>query len=315
MRAKGINYDTGFLHKGKTSRPTFDAAIVAREVAIIRDDLHCNAIRITGGDPARLEVAATLAMQAGLEVWFSPFTSDLTADQMCELLVDCAVRAERLRQQGAAIVLVLGAEISLLNKGFMPGEALGERMKLLNDLDRLRAIMPQVPAQVNAFFSKAVPLVRAHFGGQITYAAMPFEGVDWQLFDIVALDLYRSEEVAEHFASSISTLVAQGKAVAITEFGTTTYAGSAARGARSGEILQWNPDTGEPQELDGAYTRNEEEQATYLRELLEIFDATGVDSTFVFTFALHQLVHRPERGIDFDLASYGVVKVYEDRHG
>jgi hypothetical protein len=35
---------------------------------VIHDDLHCTAVRITGGDPDRLEVAAQHAAEAGLEV-------------------------------------------------------------------------------------------------------------------------------------------------------------------------------------------------------------------------------------------------------
>lgn len=54
MRAKGISYDTGFVHKGENSREPFDAATVRRELGIIRDDLHCNAVRVMGGDPERL---------------------------------------------------------------------------------------------------------------------------------------------------------------------------------------------------------------------------------------------------------------------
>ncbi|MFC9492424.1 hypothetical protein ACFTZM_41035, partial [Streptomyces hydrogenans] len=63
--------------------------------------------------------------------------------------------------------------------------------------------------------------------------------------------------------------------------------------------------------------RDEEGQAAYVRELLAVFDASGVDATFVFTFALHDPVHRPDGDptADLDLASYGVVKVYEDREG
>src|SRR5690242_9049399 len=128
MRAKGINYDTGFINKGVSSREKFDLAVVKRELQIIRDDLHCNAVRVTGGDVERLEQAARIAGEAGLEVWFSPFTCDLTDDEMLDLLADCAERAERLRRQGVEVVVVVGAEISLLNKGFLPGETIGERI-------------------------------------------------------------------------------------------------------------------------------------------------------------------------------------------
>lgn len=315
MRAKGINYDTGFFNKGASTREPFDLAEVRRELEIIRDDLHCNAVRITGGDAGRLDEAARIAAELGMEVWFAPFTCDLSEAEMLDLLADCAERAERIRTGGAAVVLVLGAEISLLNRGYMPGDTLGERVEILSDLPRLRAAMATVPAQVNAFFARAVPLVRARFGGPITYAAMPFERVDWARFDIIALDNYRTAEVAHHFAESMRAVVAQGKPVAITEFGCTPYRGAASRSSRSGEIVVWNPETAMPAGLNGDYVRDEAEQATYIRELLEIFDDAGIDSTFVFTFVQYVLPHRANPRDDLDMGSYSVVKVYEDRFG
>jgi hypothetical protein len=315
MRAKGINYDTGFINKGVSSREPFDIEVVRRELQIIRDDLHCNAVRITGGDPERLEIASRVAAEAGLEVWFSPFTCDLTYEEMLDLLADCAERAERLRQQGAEVVLVLGAEISLLNKGFLPGDTIGDRMKLLSDFQRLRALMPEIPARINDFFSRAVAVVHEWFGGRITYAAMPFEGVDWTLFDIISLDLYRSVEVADQYAAGIRSLVKQGKPVAITEFGSATYKGAGDRGARGGEIIEWDHTTITPLRLNGDNVRDEEEQARYVRELLEIFSEEGVDSAFVFAFALYQLPYHKDPGKDLDIASYGIVKVYEGRRG
>jgi hypothetical protein len=315
MRANGINYDTGFINKGVSSREPFDIAVVKRELQIIRDDLHCTAVRITGGDPERLAIAAEIAAELGLEVWFSPFTCDLTYEQMLDLLADCAMRAERLRKQGADVVLVVGAEISLLNKGFLPGETIGERIELLADRRRLGELVGQVRVRINDFLSKAVAVVRERFGGKVTYAAMPFEGVDWTGFDIISLDIYRSAEVADQFAGGIRALVAQGKPVAITEFGCTTYSGAADKGARSGEVIEWDPDTIKPLRLNGDYMRDEAEQATYLRELLQIFTEEGVDSAFVFTFVQYQLPHRAEPHNDLDLASYGIVKVYEGRFG
>src|SRR5215470_19738827 len=104
MRGKGINYDTGFINNaGVSNHEPFDPEIVKREMRIIHDDLHCNAVRITGGNVDRLEIAATHAAAAGLEVWLSPFTNDLTTDELVTVLADCAERAERLRRLGAAV--------------------------------------------------------------------------------------------------------------------------------------------------------------------------------------------------------------------
>jgi hypothetical protein len=318
MRGKGISYDTGFISNGRNARESFDPEVVGRELQIIRDDLHCNAVRVMGGDPERLELAAAHAADLGLEVWFSPYPLDLTTDELLSLFADCAERAERLRRRGAEVVFVTGAELSLMNKGFLPGDTFDDRVQLLKEPHRLRELVPEVTASVNAFLAKAVALVRERFGGKITYAAIQhFEGVDWTRFDIVSVDLYRSVEVADRFADGVRAIVAQGKPVAITEFGAATYRGAGDRGARGLEIVEYDKDTGAPVRLNGEYVRDEEGQARYLLELLEIFEAGGVDSAFVFTFSLHGYPHRPDGGPreDLDLASYGIVKVLDDRHG
>jgi hypothetical protein len=60
----------------------FSSERVQREMRIIHNDLHCTAVRLTGGDADRLEIAARHAAAAGLEVWYSPFTCDLTTDEL-----------------------------------------------------------------------------------------------------------------------------------------------------------------------------------------------------------------------------------------
>ncbi|HEX9068178.1 MAG TPA: hypothetical protein VF807_05370 [Ktedonobacterales bacterium] len=315
MRGKGITYDTGFLSAGSSTHEPFNPDIVQREMRIIRDDLHCSAVRITGGNVDRLEIAATHATTAGLEVWWSPFTNDLTIDELLAVLADCAERAERLRQVGAEVVLLTGSELSLVTVGFLPGATLHERLALLAAPERPRELIPQARARVNDFLGKAIAVVRERFGGKISYASLPFEGIDWSPFDFVSTDAgYRSLEVADRYREGIRALVAQGKPVAITEFGCTTYRGAANLGGRGDSIVDWGDD-GKPVRLKGAYLRDEEEQATSLRELLDIFDAEGVDSAFVNTFARYDLPHRSDPREDFDLASYGVVKVLEGRHG
>ncbi|WP_410873233.1 hypothetical protein [Nocardia sp. A7] len=313
MRANGITYDTGFIRDGLSSRPHFDPEIVGQELRIIRDDLHCTAVRIVGGDPDRLELAATYAADLGLEVWFSPYPLEQTTAQMIELFLDCAERAERIRRRGAEVVFVTGAELSLMNSGFLPGESLDERVAALTVPGALPELVGEVGARVNTFLGAAVPLVRAHFGGRITYAAVPLERVDWTPFDIVSLDLYRSAEVAGQFADGVRDLVAQGKPVAVTEFGAASFRGAGDLGARGLEIVEYGPG---PIRLRGAYLRDEAGQAAYLRELLELFDDSGIDSAFVFLFALYDMPHRPDGDPrdDLDLASYGIVKVL-DRAG
>jgi hypothetical protein len=321
MRGKGINYDTGFITANTTTHEPFEPEVVKREMRIIRNDLHCTAVRITGGLPDRLEIAAAAAAEADLEVWFCPFTNGLDQEQLLELLADCAARAERLRRSGTEVVFLTGAELSLLTTGFLPGETLEERLALLADPPRLRAAVALVPAKINDFLSRAVALVRTRFAGRISYASLPLERVDWSPFDLIATDAgYRSAALAESFRDNIRTFVAQGKPAAITEFGCATFRGAAALGGKDDTILEWGR-CGEPRRLNQPLRlkrdliREEEEQATYLREVLEVLDEEGVDSAFVYTFARYDLPHREDPKEDFDLASLGIVKVLEHGRG
>lgn len=318
MRAKGICYDTGFIRNGGNSREHFDPDLVKRELTIIRDDLHCNAVHITGGDPERLELAARYAAELGLEIWFSPYSLELSTDEILALVADCAERAEQLRAQGAEVVFVTGVELSVMNRGFLEGDTTKARLGwLLGDPDRRPERMAAARTRLDAFLREAVAVVRERFHGKVTYAAIQFEGVDWDLFDFRTFELIRSAEVAHLFRAGIRSLVAQPKPVAITGFGTATWHGAGDVAPRSMEVLETDHATGAPLRLTGEFERDEAGQAAYLSELLEIFDTEGVDSAFVFLFALYNLPHRPEGDPrdDLDLASLGIVKILEDRHG
>jgi hypothetical protein len=317
---KGITFDTGFRSAGTSTREPFDPEIVRHEMRIIRDDLHCDAVRVTGGYADRLKIAATHAAAAGLEVWLCPFVNGVTQGELVDLLADCAEHAERLRRNGAEVVMLTGSELSLFVLGFLPGDKIEERLALVADPLRLRPMIGDVRARINDFLRSAVDVVRARFGGKVSYASLPFEGVDWAPFDIISTDAaYRTKETAAHFRDNIRAFVAQGRArgkpVAITEFGCTTHRGAADGGSDSlgkGAIIVWGDDA-RPIRLNGDYVRDEDEQATYLREVLDVFEAEGVDSAFVNTFARYDLPHRSDPREDFDMASFGVVKVLDGR--
>ncbi|RMI31409.1 hypothetical protein [Nocardia stercoris] len=317
MRGNGITYDTGFVRNGRTSRPEFEPETVRRELEIIRNDLRCTAVQVVGGDPERLELAARYAAELGLEVWFSPYPLELTDTEIVALFADCARRAEQLRQTGAEIVFVTGVELSLMNREFLPGDSVWERLEfLLDDPDTRGERLGQLIGRLDRFLAAAVEVVREHFRGKLTYCAIPFEQIDWSPFDIVSIELIRSAEVADRFRAGVRELVAQGKPLAVTGFGAATWRGAADVAPRSNEIVEYDA-AGDPVRLNGHYDRDEDGQAAYLTELLEIFDSEGVDSAFVFLFALHSHPHRPDGDPrdDLDLASLGIVKVLENRRG
>ncbi|MEJ2147209.1 MAG: hypothetical protein P8020_18925 [Acidobacteriota bacterium] len=208
MRFKGINYDTGFISAGTTTREPFDPDVVRREMEIIRCDLHCDAVRITGGYPERLEIAAACAADAGLEVWFCPFTNNLTGEAFMALLPEFADGAERVRTRGAEVVFLTGSELSLMTAGILPGDTLADRAASLADPHRLRPLIPGVRARINDLLCKSVDVVRRRFGGKLSYASIPLDGVDWTPFDIISTDAgYRTAPMAARFREGIRAFV------------------------------------------------------------------------------------------------------------
>ncbi len=310
MRAYGVNYDTGFRSAGTTTHEPFDSDIVRREMQIIRDELHCDAVRITGGDADRLESAARLAAGVDLEVWYSPFTNGLSSDELMEFIADGAERAERLRQEGASVVLLTGSEISLFNGGFLPGGNHEERIRALTDPANRTARIHEARVRVNAFLNHAVTRVRERFGGLVSYASLPFEGVDWTPFDVIATDAgYRDTATAPHLGAGICAQVSQGKPfgrhrVRLRCIPWRCRPGcSQRRDRRVGHAR--------PVRLTSAVARDEEEQARYVRELLDIFDEEGADAAFVYTFARWDLPTSSDPERDFDIASLGIVQILE----
>lgn len=309
MRARGINYDTGFFPAGKDSRPDFDAETARRELRIIAQDLHCTAVRISGGDPERLTVAAQCAAEAGLEVWFAPFPCELTKDELLPYFADCAERAERIRTAtGADMVFVTGCELTLFGHGYFEGEDCFARINTLaNGGTGLWSKLGEIGGQLSAFLAEAVEVVRGRFGGKVTYASGVWEFPSWVPFDFIGVDAYRDASNVDDFAEHLQRYASYGKPVAVTEFGCCTYTGAGDKGGMGWGIVDT---TQTPPRLDGVYERDEGEQVRYLSELLEVFEQAGVDSAFWFTFVNEQAVHRVDGDPrdDMDLASYGVVK-------
>jgi hypothetical protein len=293
MRARGINYDTGFLPGQKLSRKTFVPETVRQEMTVIADELHCDAVRVSGGDPARLSVAAEHAASAGLEVWFAPFPVDLPPEQLLPLFADCAERAEAVRRNGAEVVFVTGCEISAFCAGFIPGDTYAHRLQSMAtaDMEWWLSLGP-VQEQLNGFLAEAAATVRARFGGRITYASGPWESIDWRPFDLVGVDAYRAAHNADTFRSELREHFTYGKPVVVTEYGTCAYRSAGERGG-----MAWQPPEGA--------VPDEGEQVRYLTELLDIFEEEGVDTALWFTFAGFG---NPK---DQDISSYGVVRMLD----
>jgi hypothetical protein len=97
VQHQGVHYDTGTMFRGpgyaiSTRRTALDMSVVRRELEIVRDDLHANAVRIVGSDLGPMTVVAEIALGLGLEVWFSPAFFEYPLEETGARLVAAALR-------------------------------------------------------------------------------------------------------------------------------------------------------------------------------------------------------------------------------
>ena len=308
-------------------RPKFDTKIVHRELGIIREDLHCNAVRICGLDIDRLVTASEDALSQGLEVWLSPEMWDKSQDETVAYIERAAERAEALRQRWPGkLVFSVGSELTLFSQGMIDGKNVFDRLTRPAFWSEVMAGKHNPP--LNAYLSDLSEAARKSFHGSLTYFSVPFEIVDWKPFDYVGVDHYRDARIKDAYGQIISEYNALGKPVVVGEFGCCTFRGGDLLGA-NGFMITFGMLEGflgpnqkfpklfmdmahVPPQIDGHYIRDEELQARELFDQLGVLDAAGVDGAFVFTFVTPNAPFRPDPRYDTDMANFSLVKSFAD---
>jgi hypothetical protein len=327
LKIKGVCYDVGRVLEGSLQRPNFDEKIVQRELEIIQQDLHCNAVRIQGLDLERMNAATEFAGKLGLEVWFSPEMFEKSQDETFEYLVKAAVTAEALRQDYPKIVFSLGSELTLFMQGILEGNNLMERMGSPSFRENVMAGRHNKP--LNEFLARANEAVRREFHGPLTYFSLPFEKVDWGQLDYMGMDLYRNSGMKEMYDRMLKASFAYGKPVVIGEFGCCTYQGAEKVGGQGwaiafkmmadylGKDLEVPGSMGEvfkqATRVDGHFVRDEGLQACELVDQLGVLDAARVEGAFVFTFVSPLSYYNEDPRLDTDIPSYSLVKSYPEK--
>jgi len=328
MNRKGVSYDVGRVMMGSQWRPKFDPKQVHRELEIIKNDLHCNTVRICGLDLKRLENAAEDALTQGLEVWLSPEMWDRSQEETLAYLEKAGEVAEALRQQfPGRVVLSVGSEATLFTQGIVEGENFMQRLNNPSFWMNIQAGVHNPP--LNAFLSKACSAVKKTFKGPVTYFSVPFEKVDWSPFDFVGVDLYRDARTKNVFDRMVRGYFVYKKPVMIGEFGCCSFRGADLLGANGfiivygmmndllggkltvpspfAEMLKVIP------KADGHYIRDEAVQAKELVEELAVFDSAGMEGAFVFTFVSPTSAYNEDPRFDLDLGSFSLVKSYPEK--
>lgn len=321
MNRRGVSYDVGRV-LGLNWRPVFDPAVVRRELQIIRDDLHCNAVRICGRDIDRLLTAAEDALVLGLEVWLSAELWNKDQHGTLAYIAEAATAAERLRQRWPdRLVFSVASEATLFVQGIVPGKFLTTRLaNLLRDARSGTHVEP-----LRAFLARANEAARTSFHGPVTYASLPFESVDWSLFDIIGVDHYRDARIKERYVALLKPFFDLGKPVVVTEFGMRSYQGAESSGSLGfgiidsrSQALHHLPLVGafiRPRLQKGVHLRDEDLQAREITETLRILDAAGVDGAFVCTFVEPIAPFSEDARYDLDMSALSLVKTFAKGHG
>ncbi|WP_426503906.1 hypothetical protein ACPPVO_40650 [Dactylosporangium sp. McL0621] len=308
-------YDTGRV-LGFNWRPVFDREETRRDLRVIRDELHCNAVKLCGRDLDRLTAAAEDALALGLEVWLSPELWNQPPARTLTYLSAAAEVAEQLRQiRKNHVILSVATEATFFLRGILPGRTFAARTK--NPAPAIRAGRHTEP--LADFLAAAARVARASFGGPLTYASLPFERVDWSLFDFVGVDHYRYVTSEPHFEHVLQRQFRHGKPVVITEFGMRAYEGADRDpNLLSIGLINWPsvalhrvPALGRfvrPRLVRGHHVRDEALQARRIAEDLEIFERAGVEGAFVCQYAEPMLPYSPDPRYDLDMSGFSLVR-------
>ena len=294
MQHQGVHYDTGTVFRGpgyaiSTRRTALDMSVVRRELEIIRDDLHANAVRIVGSDIGRITAVAEIALGLGLEVWFSPAFFEYSPEETASRLVSAAEAATPLsRDHPGRVVFVAGSELTLFMQGMIAGKSVTERLQGLKADPALLG-----NGKLDAYLAVLVPRLRAVFDGPLTYASLTFEQVDWAPFDYVGVDHYREARTKDRYVEMLQPFLSTGKPVIVTEFGMRTYRGAESSGALGFGVtdttrlwLHTRPVIGRffRPRLKGTFQRDEAMQARELAETLDELERSGVAGALLSTF-------------------------------
>ncbi len=307
---KGVNYDAGTeFVAGEISRPVWNSADLARDMAAIRNGLRCNAVNIYGTDIDRLVAAAHVAAGEGLVVSMQPRSIDVDQVGARGFVVEAAAAANEVASEAGPVILNVGCEITLFTPGFVPGRSFLVRMR---NMAWAWVMSRRFNRKLDVFLGSMTREVRDVFAGPITYGAGTWEKVDWGRFDMVGMNLYRDRWNTKTYVQDLRALLSHGKPTLITEFGCATFEGAERRGGGGWTIVDFDR---EPRRIKGDYRRSESTQAGHLAELLHLFHDEMVSGTFVFDFMAAGFPHLDDPARDLDMASYGLVRVISTADG
>jgi len=261
---KGMIYNTGITRLGTgTSYPTPPREQMEEELEVIKNELGCNAIRLSGDDDAMLQAAHIALRKDFTVIGLSPCYEDATVEETERLFNDFVRKMGDLARNDR-ILLMVGNELTLECIGWSNATTYEERVK---DWEARR----QNQDRLNELLRSLLDCVPNHFRGKTTYARGCWEEVDWRKldFDIVGSNEYWwDNDYPEKYVERLRQLRAYGKPLYITEFGSCTFKSALVSTYREAEGKEYS----------------QEAQASYIEHYLRLFNTGQVDGCFVYIF-------------------------------
>lgn len=165
IEQKGINYDVGTVMGGNW-RSDYDPQTVQRELEIIKHDLHCNAVGISGKDIGRVVVTAEAALNQRLEAWLNPADwTNKPPEPTLTYITEAARAAQPLHEHyPGKVVFSVGSEFTLFMQGIVPGRTFMQRLQAAFSADYIKS-PDKRNKPLNDFLGRTNKAVRAVFDG------------------------------------------------------------------------------------------------------------------------------------------------------
>lgn len=309
-KTQGINYDVGLkFHPGHKVDYEAIGRNIEEDLEGIKE-LGCNAVRVYGDNPENLLMAAKIGLEKGLQIWLSPYLVNGQEQDTLDLLLNVAEQAEILRQQyGDKIKLIIGNELMITSRVAFEEEQYVDRIKRYGKFKALEMakkylrlvglhnILPDTnntKEKIRIFATKLALATKEKFNGQITYASLPDEEIDWEHFDITGVNLYKDATNRTKYPEELQRYKSHGKPVAITEYGTAPYKGAAKWGGVAHMVIDWQRGRLKRDMGFLPVLRDEKAQADYLEKLLKMYDEHKIDAHFIFEYINWNTRHTPE---------------------
>ena len=323
LKLKGVNYDVGSVMGGNW-RPDYNPKTVHRELEIIKNDLHCNALGITGLDIRRLIDTAADALDQGFTVWLTPCLWNKSPAETLDYKIKAAVEANKLIEKWSdRLVFSVGGELTLFMQGIVEGSDVMTRIKsAFAGKDKGKEHRNKL---LNEYLDKTVKETRKVFHGQISYNSLIWEEVNWENFDYIGIDHYWAEQIKDRYIEMLRPHLSSGKPVVVTSFGFTTTNAPANGVASTLGNVNWQSKFLHQLPIIGRFVkpylnvvneRDEHAQASRLVDTLKLLDGGGVYGAFIdnFVFPLNPYDDNPK--YDLDRESESLVKSYGNgKHG